>query len=293
MAVDVNDPLLPQDNSLASPASEGAGEFRALKTKINNLFLSTGVSASYAGLIDTNNKGIHAIITEATATDLYSSRFKITRTANAVAKNTYGVYAESVLANGVSVTTGSINAFAAVTNIGTGCIVGSVYSLNSVIYQQSHVFNGGVLCSLYLLFANRLTAGVAAPSGVGSNQYNRLATAIIIDSFPRSSSGEYCGWKNGIVFTANSMDQDIIGKGYGIDFSAVTYLGAGPWSSAYGMKSAIKMREYQAIIWSLDDQVSQYMNPATGRMTFSLGITPKFEIDMSTGAIYRAGVLVP
>lgn len=293
MAIDVNDPLLPLDNSLSSPASEGAGEFRALKAKINNLFLSTGVNASFAGLIDTNNKGIHAIITEAAATDLYSSRFKITRTANAVAKNTYGVYAESELANNVSVTTGSINAFAAVTKIGTACIVGSIYSLNSIIYQQSHVFNGGSLTSLYLVFANRLTPGVAAPSGVGSNQYNKNAVAIIIDSFARSSSGEYCGWKSGIVFTATSMDQDIVGQGYGIDFSAIAYQGTNLWNTAYRMKAAIKMRDYQAIIWNAADTVVQYMDPTTGRMTFALGNIPKFEIDMSTGAIYRAGVLVP
>jgi hypothetical protein len=292
MAVDVDDSLLPLDNSLGSPASEGAGELRALKAKLNNLFLSTGVSASFAGLIDTNNKGIHAIITEASATDLYSSRFKLSRTANAVAKNTYGVYAESELANNVSVTTGSINAFAAVTKIGTACVVGSVYSLNSIIYQQSHIFNG-TLTSLYLVFANRLTSGVAAPSGLGSNQYNKNAVAITIDSFPRSSSGEYCGWKNGIVFTASSMDRDNVGLGYGIDFSAITYLGAGPWDAAYRMKSAIKMREYQAIIWSASDNIAQYMDPVTGRMVFTNALVPKFEIDMNTGAIYRAGVLVP
>lgn len=293
MAVDVNDPLLPVDNALSSPASEGAGELRALKSKINNLFLSTGVDASFAGLIDTNNKGIHAIISQGAVTDLYSSRFKITRTANAVAKNTYGVYAESELANNVSVTTGSINAFAAVTKIGTACVVGSVYSLNSVIYQQSHLFNGGALTSLYLVFANRLTPGVAAPSGIGSNQYNKNSVAIIIDSFGRSSSGEYCGWKSGIVFTATSMDQDIVGKGYGIDFSAIAYQGTTDWTTAYRMKAAIKMREYQAIIWSLADNIAQYMNPTTGRMVFTNAGVPKFEIDMSTGAIYRAGVLVP
>lgn len=293
MAVDVNDPLLPVDNALSSPASEGAAELRALKAKINNLFLSTGVDLSFAGLIDTNNKGIHAVISQASATDLYSSRFKITRTANAVAKHTYGVYAESELSNSVSVTTGTINALAAVTKIGTACVVGAVYSLNSIIYQQSHLFAGSPLCSLYLVFANRLTAGVAAPSGLGSNQYNKGATAILIDSFPRSSSGEYCGWKNGIVFTANAIDRDHVGQGYGIDFSAVTYLGAGPWSSAYNMKGAIKMREYQAIIWSSNDLIAQYMDPVTGRMVFTNALVPKFEIDMNTGAIYRAGVIVP
>lgn len=293
MTVLVDDPTHPDDNSLTYPASEGAAEFRALKAKLNSAYLNTGVGTSFSYLIDTNNKGWNVNLTDNSAQDVHASKFKITRTANAATRSSFGLWAEGILANGVSVTTGTIAGIASVTTVGTGCTVAAVYCLNSIIYQQTHNLNAGII-GFYVVFANRLSGGIAAPGGLGSNSYNRNAVAMMVDAFPRSSSGEYCGWKSGIVFTAASMDRDLVGPGYCIDFSQIAFQAAtGNPRTCYKMAAAIKLGLMQGIVWEAGDNVITYYDNVSGRWTLMNGLTKRFEVDVNTGQLYRSGVLVP
>jgi len=292
MTVLVDDPTHPDDNSLTYPASEGAAEFRALKAKLNSAYLNTGVGLSFSYLIDTNGKGWNVNLTDNSAQDVHASKFKITRSANAAGKSSFGVWAEGILANGVSVTTGTVAGLASVTTIGTGCTVSAIYCLNSIIYQQTHNLNANIV-GFNVAFADRLSPGVAAPGGLGSNSYNRNAIAMVIDSFARSSSGEYCGWKNGIVFTATSMDRDVVGAGYCIDFTATTFIGpTGNPRTSYRMIAPIRLGLMQGIIWEAGDNVITFYDNVNGRWVLANGLNKRFEIDVNTGVGYRNGVAV-
>lgn len=292
MAVLVDDATVPVDNALSSPASEGAAELRALKAKVNNLFLNAGFALTYPKLMDLNGSGINAVIVDGSAVDLFSMRSKITRNANAAGKHTHGFICEAALANGVTVSAGGfvagITAFA---TIGTGCTTGFVYALNSGLYQQTHNL-AGTLIGLYVQFANRLTGGVAAPGGLGSNSYNRNSYAIYIESFPRSSSGEYCGWKSGIYFGASSMDRDVVDAlGYCIDFSALTYQGGVDPFLAYKMRAVMHMADYQGLVWNTAGTIISYYDASDNRFKVSAAGVERWGVNMTTGSVYKNGVL--
>lgn len=62
-------------------------------------------------------------------------------------------------------------------------------------------FAGNVLrpkIGINVSFKDRINASDAAPSGLGSNQYNYWSQGIRFDSQARSSSTEFCGWNVGI-----------------------------------------------------------------------------------------------
>lgn len=291
MAVAVDDATKPVDNdSVNSPAAEGAGEFRALKGKLNSAFLNTGVDATFSGLIDTNTRGWNVQRTNAAGSIQYASRFVYARSGGVF--DTYGIWGEASINDGVSAAGKVVSGVSSVTKIGTGSNVGFVYGFTSIIYQQNVGFAGSCF-GIQVVFADRLTSGIAAPGGLGANAYNKNAAAMFIDSFPRSSAGEFCGWKNGILFSAGAMDNDNAGAGYCFDCSALTYRGGTDPFAAYWARAAIHMREFQGIVFDLAGGIIQYMDAVTGRLTFSNGPAKKFEIDMNTGAIYRAGVIVP
>lgn len=293
MTVNVDDGTLPLDNALSSPASEGAGEFRALKTKVNSLFLNAGIAATYAGLIDTNGKGINVAISDGSNITLLSSRFKVIRTASQV-QDTLGMYSEAVLNNGVSTPGKILSALYSITTAGTGSIVGAIYCLNSLVVQQNHAQTAQAI-GFYLVFANRLSVGAAAPGGLGSNQYNRASVGLFIDAYPRSSSGEFCGWKTGIKFGPSSMDADNVGKGYGIDFASLSVASGGLTAdprTSYFAKGMIRMTSMQSIVWDANEDVMTYFDNATNRWTLRYQNTLVFAIDVTTGTGYKNGVLV-
>lgn len=280
MAVDVNDATIPLDNNASSPASEGAAEFRALKAKINALWLTTGVDTTWPKLIDVV-RGFNFDVTDGSVADLHASKFKITRNANAVNKNTHAFTAEASIANGVSVGSGFVAGITAFATIGTGVTAAACYALNSGIYQQSH--NSAFQCiGLYVQFSNRLNGVSPAPGGLGSNSYNPNAAAIYIDSFPRSSSGEYCGWKYGIKFGANSMDRDVTALGHCIDMSLV---------DPSRILSGLKLANLVGIIWDAADTHIMYFDNAAGRIHIRCGGIIRWSIDVATGQIYKNGVL--
>lgn len=289
MAVDVNDATLPLDNNASSPASEGAGELRALKDKINKLYLSTGVDATFPKLIDTA-RGFNFDITDGSIADLRTSKFKITRNVNAATKNTFGIHSEAALANGVSVTTGMVAGLFCFSTIGTGCVFTNAYALNVGIYQQTHNATGQCIGG-YIMFANRLDGLAAAPGGLGSNQYNNNAIALMFDAFPRSSSGEYCGWKYGIRFGQYSMDRDFNGPGYCIDFGLIRTIGSADPLLNFPMKAAIKLQQMMGIIWDNGDNIVLYWDNNTNRFTLKNGGTERWGVDTNTGQVYKNGVL--
>jgi hypothetical protein len=289
MAVDVNDATKPLDNNAANPASEGAGELRALKDKINKLYSSLGVDATWPKLIDTA-RGFNFDISDASIADLQTSKFKITRTANAAGKNTWGMFAEVALSNNVSVTTGFIGALSAYATIGTGCTFTAAYALNVGIYQQSATNPTGQCLGIFVNFANRLTVGAAAPGGVGANQYNNSSIGIFIGAFPRSSSGEYCGWKTGIKFATDSMDRDINGPGYCIDLSAIRVVGSVDPMLNFPMKAGIKLAHMMGIIWDTADTIISYYDNNTNRFTLRSGVTERWGVDMTNGSVYKNAV---
>lgn len=290
MAIDVNDATIPLDNNATSPASEGAGELRALKSKINALWLTTGVDATFPKLINVA-RGFNFDVIDGTVADLQTSKFKITRNVNAAARHTWGFTAESALANGVTVTTGFVGGMTAFATIGTGCVFGAAYAMNVGIYQQTNNNATGQCIGLYIQFADRLTAVAAAPGGLGANQYNNSTIAMMIDSFPRSSSGEYCGWKTGLKFGLNSMDRDLTGPGYCIDFSAIRVIGSADPLLNFPMKAAIKMAQMMGIIWEAGDNIITYWDNNTNRFTLKNGGTERWGVDTTTGQVYKNGVL--
>lgn len=291
MTVNVDDSTLPLDNSLSSPASEGAGEFRALKAKINALYLNSGIAATIPCLIDTNNKGLNTVISDGSDADLYGSKYTVTRTVSKL-RSTFGVYGASILQNNINVGGGGqIAGMGAVVQTGTTCVFGFMFGLSAALYNQTHN-NNGTMAGIFITFANRLTAGAAAPSGIGTNWYNKGATGILIDAFPRSSSGEFCGWKTGIMFTANSMDADTTGAGSCIDFSNITYLGGFNPFTAFRMKSVIRMTNFQCIMWDSLNQVCTYFDSNSGRWTLANNGNKRFEIDVVTGQPYANGVAI-
>lgn len=286
MAVDVDDATHPLDADAADLASSGAAEFRALKAKVKSLYLNTKVGITQAHLIDTE-KGINAIISSAVAADLFGGASIITRTANAIGKNLYGFLAQGILGNNVSQAT--LNGLNVEARIGTGCTVVFASPIGALLTQQSHNLNA-TIAGVTIVFADRISTGIAAPGGLGNNWYNRHSSAILIDSFVRSSAGEYCGWKTGILFTAPSMDRDIDGPGYCIDFSNITYLGGTDPNTAYAMKGVIKMREMQAIRFDITELSALYIDPSNGRLTFSWGGIKRWEMDVNNGDVYKNGV---
>jgi hypothetical protein len=291
MAVDADNVALPVDNALSSPASEGAAEFRALKTKINQLFLNTGVAATFPGLIDTNNKGINAAISDGSNIILYSSKFKVTRTASQP-KDTLGCQSESVIAASVLVPANIVTAFTAITTINTGATHGGAYSLNSLIQQQNHA-GSGFCIGFYAVFADRTSVGIAAPGGLGNNKYNLNSIAIMLDSLGRSSAGEYCGWKTGIKFQPSSMDRDFNGGGYCIDMSGLVRAITADPRTTYQCKGGIRLGNMLSVVYDDNEDVMSYFDPANNSWTLRYQNSIFFRIDVTTGAIYRNGVALP
>lgn len=285
MTVDVDNAALPVDNSLSSPASEGAGELRAIKTKINQVFLNTGVAATYPGLIDTNNKGLNVAISDGSNIVLQSSRFKVTRSASQP-KDTLGMYSEAVLAVGVTTPANILSAFYSITTANTGSTFGGMYCLNSLV-QQQNVNQVGQCIGLYVVFANRTSIGIAAPGGLGVNRYNVGATACIIDAYPRSSAGEWCGWKTGIKFASSAMDRDINGGGYCIDMSGMLRALTADPRTTYQCKGGVRLGNMLSVVFDDNEDVMMYYDQSNTRLTIRYQNTLVWAVDVTTGSVYK------
>jgi hypothetical protein len=63
---------------------------------------------------------------------------------------------------------------------------------------------------LNVVFFNRFTGPAGAvESGLGTNRYNQNAKAVVIESLPRSTVGEYSGWQTAFYFGRTAFDRTV------------------------------------------------------------------------------------
>lgn len=79
------------------------------------------------------------------------------------------------------------------------------YELNSA---NSDDANTAVKQGMISVWKDRPDGQAAVTNGLGANKYNWTAMCYLLDSAPRSSSGEFCGWNIGIMFLDGWCDQD-------------------------------------------------------------------------------------
>lgn len=102
--------------------------------------------------------------------------------------------------------------------------IGSAVLQNELSVISQYHANIAAVVGCNIVFKNRSDAryaGVPLHGVVGSNGYNRYSIGLQFDSQPRSSLGEYCGFRIGIFFGENSIDRTADGLGTVIDMSQV------------------------------------------------------------------------
>lgn len=156
-----------------------------------------------------------------------------------------------------------------------------------------------------LVFYDRAGGVATVTNGLGSNKYNLASKALFISSQTRSTAGEYCGWRRGIDFDPDALDRDLNGTAIGIDFARVRYYGGTDPTTAYRMTAAIRLRDYQSILWNGDptlpndptdpaSPIRSYFaqsSPPNGRWVLTNTGIERFGVDMTTGDIYVNGVI--
>jgi hypothetical protein len=286
--IDADDSTKPlDDDAVDYPASQGAGEFRALKAKINEAFLLSGVGANSEFMITMNGKSWYSSVTgtPAVIAAMYGHSSNITRTGGT--QSTVGAQFQAFLANGVAGTDGVFGVIGSAIHGDTGSS-GPLTGMIAQIYARDHN-NVAALHGLTVGFGNRLAA--TPTSGLGNNKYNNNSQAIYITSLQRSVDGEYCGWSNGIVFDEYSMDQKFGGiRGACIDTYALHYDAGGLPSTDYRVDAALRMAIGQSILW--DTAGGKYR--ITGgtiygpMIAFWQNDTIRFGVTMNTGAVFVA-----
>lgn len=92
------------------------------------------------------------------------------------------------------------------------------------VISQAHD-NNRRICGVDVVFKNRSDgAGDVLFGGIGDNGFNRNSTALQISTgfnAGRPASGAFTGWRTGIYFTSNALDESVDGKAIGIDISLV------------------------------------------------------------------------
>jgi hypothetical protein len=128
-----------------------------------------------------------------------------------------------------------------------------------------------------LVFKDRGDGVATVTEGLGANEYNLGAMALFLSSQTRSTAGEFCGWRRGIYFDTDAIDADVNGGGIGIDFAKVHYYGGTDPLTAFRMTAAIRLRDYQSILWNGDPTlpndptepaatpIRTYLNSSIGR----------------------------
>lgn len=195
----------------STPASTAAAEFRALKTKINKLFLNSSFD-------DVNNtvgilRGINAINVGAPVDTLIGIVAAVNRSGGV--NSVIAANASAVLANNVTldVTAALVGLNVEAWTSEVASIASSVYGMSGIkttVVQQNEDGQAGWVKGIESRFQDRSTAGDGNPvlAGLGSNNYNKLSTAFYVTSQRRSSAGERCGWSVGMRFEDYSLDAD-------------------------------------------------------------------------------------
>ena len=292
-----DDATRPLDNSAADhPVSFGAAEFRALKDKINKLFLLTGVDAPSGPdptekLVTTNGVGIltHVVHNPVNpVTILYGFATIVNRTG----QNNHSVAFMGTAINN-TVLTGDRGTFGVVTQvINSNGALSNLIAAEFAVANLSPGFTTQAQWGINIVFKNRGDGEVTPGAGLGANGYNKNSVAIQIDSQPRGTAGEFCGWANGIVFGATSMDAQMPGvRGYCLDAYNLTYDGGLDPDTAFRVDAVIRMRSMQSILWFDGvNKIKMFFDPSVGRMKWVLNGVEKFSFDIGSGVPHVLGV---
>lgn len=206
-------------------AATAAAEFRAFKEKVNKLFLLSSFNDddNTVGIL----RGINAINVGAPVTTLTGIVGAVNRSGGTASLNAGNFSA--VLANSVELDVNSshigLNVEAWTSEVGSICSdVLGMSGIKTTVIQQNDDGQVGWVKGIESRFQNRSTANNGNPvlAGLGSNDYNKTATAFYITSQRRSSAGERCGWPVGIRFEDYSLDRDdIFANPVAIDFTGL------------------------------------------------------------------------
>lgn len=294
-AVNADDATKPLDNDLVNyPASMGAAEFRALKAKVNAVFLATGINKpGQEYLVELNGTGLYSkysVNPALTTTILYGFASDVTRTGKD--QHTVGGQFSAYLGPGLNLAAGEVfgvvsqaisNSTSVATLVAAEFAVGNFYP---------NITTQGLI-GVDIVFKDRMDVETTPAAGLGANRYNVNAVAIQVSAQARGTAGEYCGWNTAMKFTEFSMDLAAGVRGYGIDFKALHYDGGGDPGTAYRVDAVIRMRALQSIILddSGTDKLRFYFDPFSGRIVFTTGGAERWGLDVATGQVYKNGLL--
>ncbi|MCJ2009209.1 hypothetical protein [Methylobacterium sp. J-092] len=143
------------------------------------------------------------------------------------------------------------------------------------IISQRHDQNSA-LVGMDVPFKNRRDGAADPFQGLGANAYNRNSRAIQISSQARGTSGAYCGWRIGLQFTADAIDQTVDGLGIGIDMSAIP---------AARLLAAIRMPTAGKLTW---DSGARAVGVIDGAFVYQLNGVSQFDCN-SLGVVSAHG----
>jgi hypothetical protein len=300
MAVLVDDATHPLDNdAVVDPASQGAAEFRALKAKLNSLFLNTGVNTSGPNLVTLNTTGLYSNYSAGPIgldKIIYGFVSNVTRTGGTA--HTVGGQFSGYLAPGIIVDPGEV--FGVVSQAVSDPASQASLVASEFAVASFHAGNTHDLIGMNVVFKNRNDGAASPTSGLSTNLYNTHSKAIWISSQPRGATGEYCGWKDGIVYDEFSMDLAGGVAGNALDFYPIHYNGVANVIGAYRIDACIRMRSFQNIMWddggSPQHKTRLYVDPSIGRLvivqeTVGVSIQERWGVDLATGQVYKNGIL--
>lgn len=291
--VDPDDQTKPTDaDAILYPASSGAGEFRALKNKVNALFKAISVNADGEFLLTTNNTGIYSKVTanpSNNAAILYGFASNVVRTGKD--NHTVGGQFSAYAGPGIVLAAGQIFGVVsqAISDPTTPAVlVGAEFAVCNLYHNTGTQ----ALWGCNIVFKDRGDGAATPVGGLGANRYNVNSKAIVLSAQPRGTAGEFCGWNTGIFFDATAMDSSALGLGHAIDTASIPYLGGADPATAYKCSSILRMRAMQSIIF--DDSstaVRIYFDPFASRIKITNGGVERWGVDVGTGQVYKNGVL--
>jgi len=209
-----DDAAAPLDNELVSTA---ALEFRTLKTKLNNNFLSSDYFPTAKTQKFTTMPWYEILAVP--DSQIYGFTLNVQRTGGTTSFS--GMFVASRMADNMNIPTlwgAAIEASNGITNSVLGI---AMIGAEIACFQRNNV-GAPQTIGIDVVFGNRsqAAAGGAVEGGLGANLYNKNASGIRISSQPRSTTGECCGWSRGIKFENGCLDRDNFGtpNPFAIDF---------------------------------------------------------------------------
>lgn len=245
--------------------------------------------------VQLNNFSWYANISTALPADIYGTAANVVRTGgNAY---TVGGFFTGQGATGTSQLVWGIVTQAIAQPGSTSGVTGAEHGAANMTNNNTNVKTG-----VYVVFKDRPDGQAGTTQALGPDQFNAVTRGIWIESQPRSTTGEKCGWRRGIYFGEYSLDLDYLGTAIGIDFGDVHYYGGTDPTTAYRMTAAIRLRGYQSILWNggpgdptdpgapVRTYCADSASPAA-RWVITNTNAERFGVDVVTGELYVNGKL--